>query len=76
MKPSKSRPLRICVVRVPITITAKQLEEEEHLPGPQCASICPTRSGAVFCTRRKRHDGDHRGSRAQWREERIEENVA
>lgn len=63
--------VRISVVRVPITITAKQLEAEEWSSGRQCPSICPTRSGAVFCARRENHDGDHRGSRAQWREEKV-----
>ena len=35
--------------------------------GTQCSAIAGTRGGFVFCTRRRKHKGDHRGYRKQWR---------
>jgi hypothetical protein len=32
----------------------------------QCPAIHPTRGGAVFCTKKAGHAGEHRGFRKRW----------
>jgi len=32
----------------------------------QCPATCPTRSGAVFCTKEAGHEGEHHGFRKRW----------
>lgn len=34
----------------------------------QCPSVFMTRSGCVFCVKKEKHKGDHRGDRKQWNE--------
>lgn len=66
------KPTRICIVRVPITISIKDVEAETwEQGGAQCSAIFPSRSSVRFCNRREFHEGDHRADRVQWRTEEI-----
>lgn len=63
---------RIRIVKVPITMTMKEVEAENRKShGPQCPSIYAGRSSMRFCNRRTKHDGDHRADGVQWREEEV-----
>lgn len=71
--PSSAAPqTRIQIVKVPITITIKEVEAENRKRhGKQCPSVYSGRTSMRFCHRRTNHEGDHRADGVQWREEEV-----
>lgn len=63
-------------VREPITISARQLEEERQKPGTQCCAMFRGATSSAFCLRRDKHGGPHRGDRVQWTIRSPEEELA
>ena len=53
-------------VREPITITARQLEEERTASQQQCCALYRGRTLLALCQRGEGHEGPHRGERVQW----------
>jgi hypothetical protein len=62
---------RIRIVKVPITISMKEVDEERRKGGHQCCEPYGGRGSIRFCGRRRDHEGDHRADRVQWRTEEV-----